>query len=97
MPFWTTGIKQGEAKDFSITINREKEFDQDVTLKFNGLPKGVTVEPGDALNKNGQGEAKFVLKASNDASLGDFAINVTGHPTKGVDVSHEFKFTVAKK
>jgi hypothetical protein len=97
MPFWTTGLKQGEAKAFSITISREKRFDQDVTLKFAGLPKGITVDPVGAVIKNGEAEAKFVLKASDDAALGDFAINVTGHPTKGVDVTHEFKFTVAKK
>lgn len=97
MPFWTTGLKQGEAKVFSITINREKRFDQDVTLKFAGLPKGITVDPTGSVIKNGETEAKFVLKASDDAALGDFAINVTGHPTKGADVSHEFKFTIAKK
>lgn len=97
MPFWTTGLKQGEAKDVSISISREKRFDQDVTLKFDGLPKGVTIDPADAVIKNGQPEAKFVLKAAADAALGDFAIKVTGHPTKGADASHEFKFTIAKK
>jgi hypothetical protein len=97
MPFWTTALKQGEAKAVSIAIDREKRFDQDVTLKFEGLPKGVTVEPADAVIKNGTGEAKFVVKAADDAALGDFAVKVTGHPTKGADATHEFKFTVAKK
>jgi hypothetical protein len=97
MPFWTTGLKQGEAKDITISINREKQFDQDVALKFSGLPKGVTVDPADAVIKNGQPEAKFVIKATDDAPLGDFSVMVTGHPTKGADASHEFKFTIAKK
>ena len=97
MPFWTTGLKQGETKAFSIAITREKRFDQDVTLKFDGLPKGITVEPTGNAIKNGETEAKFVLKAADDAALGDFAVTVTGHPTKGVDVSHGFKFSVAKK
>jgi hypothetical protein len=97
MPFWTTGLKQGETKAVSITIAREQKFDQDVTLKFDGLPKGITVEPSSAVIKNGETEAKFVLKAVDEAALGDFRAMVTGHPTKGADASHEFKFTVAKK
>jgi hypothetical protein len=94
MPFWTTGLKQGESKAVAITITRDKRFDQDVTLKFDGLPKGVTVEPAGAVIKNGEAEAKFTVKAADDAGLGDFAVQVTGHPTKGADASHEFKFTV---
>lgn len=97
MPFWTTALKQGETKAVSITISRDKRFDQDVALKFDDLPKGVTVEPVGAVIKNGETEAKFALKAADDASLGDFAVKVTGHPTKGADTTHEFKFTVAKK
>jgi hypothetical protein len=97
VPFWTTGIKQGEAKAFTIGITRDKRFDQDVTLKFDGLPKGLTVEPAGEAIKNGDPDAKFVLKAADDAALGDFSIKVTGHPAKGADATHEFKFTVAKK
>jgi len=97
MPFWTTALKQGETKAVSIAISREKQFDQDVTFKFDGLPKGITVEPASTVIKNGEPDAKFALKATDDAALGDFSIMVTGHPTKGADASHEFKFTVAKK
>jgi hypothetical protein len=35
--------------------------------------------------------------AKDDASLGDFTIKVTGHPTKGADATNEFKITVAEK
>jgi hypothetical protein len=73
MPFWTTGLKQGEAKAVSITLTRDKRFDQDVTLTFDGLPKGVTVDPTSAVIKNGEAEAKLVLKAADAAALGDFA------------------------
>ncbi len=97
MPFWTTGLKQGETKAVSISINRDKRFDQDVTLKFDGLPKGVTVEPAGAVIKHGEAEAKFSMKAADDAPLGDYVVKVTGHPTKGADASHDFKFDVAKK
>lgn len=96
-PLWTTSLKQGETKAVSISINRDKQFDQDVTLTFDALPKGVTVEPARAVIKNGETEAKFALKATDEASLGDFDVRATGHPTKGADVTHDFKFTVAKK
>jgi len=97
MPFWTTGLKQGETKGFTIAISREPKFDQDVALKFEGLPKGVTVEPADHVIKNGQPEAKLNLKAADDAPLGDFAVKLIGHPSKGVDATHDFKFTISKK
>ena len=81
----------------SIGISRDKRFDQDVTLKIDGLPKGVTAEPTSVVIKPGDADAKFALKAADDASLGDFTITMTGHPVKGADATHDFKFTVAKK
>lgn len=97
VPFWTTSLKQGEAKSVSITINRDKRFDQAVTVKIDNLPKGITVEPASAVVKTGEPDAKFVLKADSEAGLGDFEVKVIGHPAQGVDATHEFKFTVAKK
>jgi hypothetical protein len=97
VPFWTTALKQGEAKAVSITIARDKRFDQDVTLRMEGLPKGISVEPTGVVIKSGETSGNFSLKADADAPLGDFAVTVTGHPAKGADASHSFKFTVAKK
>jgi hypothetical protein len=34
---------------------------------------------------------------TDDPALGDFVVKVTGHPVKGVDATHEFKFAIAKK
>ena len=96
-PFWTTGLKQGETKNVAVGISRDKQFDQDVTLKFDGLPKGITVEPANGVIKHGEAESKLVLKATDDAALGDFSVKVTGHPAKGADVTQDFKFTVSKK
>jgi hypothetical protein len=97
VPFLSTTLAQGDTKGVSIGIKRDKNFDQDVTLKFADLPKGVTLDPASPVIKHGDTEAKFTLKGADDASLGDFAIQVTGHPTKGADASNEFKLTVAKK
>ena len=95
--FWNTALKQGEAKAVAVGINRDKRFDQEVTLKITGLPKGVTADPSTVVIKTGDADAKFTLKASDDAAIGDFAATLTGHPTAGADATHEFKFSVAKK
>jgi hypothetical protein len=47
--------------------------------------------------KHGDTDAKVTLKAAPDASLGEFTIKVTGHPTTGSNATSEFKVTVAKK
>jgi hypothetical protein len=96
-PFLSPTLKQGEAKAVAIGIKRDKAFDQDVTLSFADLPPGVTVEPAGPAIKNGDADAKFSLKAADDAALGTFTVKVTGHPTAGADATREFKFTVAKK
>jgi uncharacterized membrane protein len=97
VPTFSTSLKQGEEKSVAISINREKNFDEDVTLKFADLPKGVTLEPAVPVIKHGETEAKLMLKCESDAALGDFGIKVTGHPVKGADASHNLKITVAKK
>jgi hypothetical protein len=97
VPFLSTTLKQGDTKAVSIGIKRDKNFDQDVTLQFADLPKGVTLEPASSVIKRGDTEAKLTFKAADDASLGNFGVKVMGHPTKGADASTEFKLTVAKK
>jgi uncharacterized membrane protein len=96
-PNLATQLKQGESKAVAIGINRGKNFDQDVTLKFENLPKGVSIEPAHPVIKHGDTEAKLAIKATDDAAVGEFGIKVTGHPAKGSDASNEFKVAVAKK
>jgi hypothetical protein len=92
----STSLKQGETKAVSIGIRRGTNFQEDVTLKFADVPQGVTLDPASPAIKHGESETKVTLKAAADASLGDFTVKVTGHPTKGVDGSTEFKISVAK-
>jgi uncharacterized membrane protein len=96
-PNLATKLKQGEPKAIAIGINRGKNFDQDVTLKFENLPKGMSIEPAHPVIKHGETEAKLTIKATDDAAIGEFAIKVTGHPAKGADASNEFKITVDEK
>jgi hypothetical protein len=97
VPSLSTALKQGETKATSIGIQRGTNFDEQVTLIFASMPRGVTLDPPSPVIKRGETEAKVALTAANDASLGDFTLNVTGHPTKGADASNELKITVAKR
>jgi len=97
VPMMSTKLKQGETKELAIDVARGKNFSEDVELKFSGVPKGVTVDPANPVIMHSDKEAKFTVKAADDAALGDFTVKVTGHPTSGADATNEFKMTVAKK
>jgi hypothetical protein len=97
VPRLSTTIHQGETKEVAIGIERGKNFEGDVTFEFADGPEGVTIESSSPIIKHGDTAAKATLKAAADASLGDFTVKVTGHPTKGPDSTSEFKITVAKK
>jgi uncharacterized membrane protein len=96
LPLLSTEIKQGEKKSVAFDIKRNKSFDQDVTLSFGELPKGVTVDASNPVIKSGETESQVAFTAASDAALGDFTIKVTGHPTKGTDTTGDFKLTVTK-
>ena len=97
VPRMSTTLHQGETKEVAIGIERGKNFEGDVTLTFADGPEGVTIESASPIIKHGDTEAKVTLKATADASLGDFTVKMTGHPTEGPDATSEFKLTVAKK
>jgi len=97
VPTFATKLKQGEAKGDTIGIRRGKNFDEDVTLKFDQLPQGVSIDPASPVIKHGENETKITIKAAADAALGDFTVKVTGHPTKGTDAVHDMKITIEKK
>ena len=90
-------LRQGEAKAVSISIKRALNFAEDVTLQFADMPKGLTVDNATPVIMHGDSEARFVLTASDDASLGDFSLVVTGHPTRGLDATNSLKITVDKR
>jgi len=97
VPRLSTTLHQGETKEVAIGIERGKNFEGDVTFEFANGPEGVTIEAASPIIKHGDTAAKVTLKATADASLGDFTVKVTGHPTTGPDSTSEFKITVAKK
>jgi uncharacterized membrane protein len=97
VPLLSTKIKQGGAAKVTVGIKRGKNFGQDVTLKLEGLPEGVSVEPADPAIKHGDKDVKLTFTAADDAALGDFTVKVTGHPETGGDATNKVKLTVQKK
>jgi uncharacterized membrane protein len=97
VPTLSTKLKKGESKVVNIAIDRGKNFDQDVTLRFDNLPQGVTIDPRSPMIKHGDKEATITVRAADDAAIGDFTINVTEHPATGIDATSELKITVEKK
>ncbi len=91
-------VKQGESKDIDIAIDRGKNFDQDVALKFSDLPTGISIDPSAPTIKHGDKDVKVTVKAADDAAIGDFKnVKVTGHPDKGSDTTVDMKISVSKK
>ncbi len=97
VPRLAPSLTQGETQMVSIGIKRDESFDQDIALTFGEMPTGVTLEPAAPVINRGDAEVQVAFTASDDASLGDFDVKVTGHPTEGADASSEFKLTVAQK
>jgi uncharacterized membrane protein len=97
VPTFSTKLKQGESKVVDISIKRGKNFDEDVALKFDSVPHGVTIDPASPVIKHGDNETKITVKAADDAALGDFTVKVTGHPAKGADAASDLKLTIGKK
>lgn len=93
----TTKLKQGETQEAVIGIKRGKNFEEDVVLVFDDLPQGVTVEPASPTIKKGDENAKVMVKAKEDAALGDHTIKVKAKPTKGKEATNEVKVSVSKK
>jgi hypothetical protein len=97
VPRTSTTIDQGGTKEVTVGIKRGKNLDQEVTLAFTDLPKGLTIDPATPAIKQEETETTVKVTATDDASLGDFSVKVTGHPTKGGDATVDLKLTVAKQ
>ena len=96
VPTFSTKLKQGETKVVTIGLKRGKNFSDDVQLKFDNVPKGVSIDPVAATIKASETEAQIKIKVADDAAVGDFTVKVMGEPSKGPAATNELKITVAK-
>jgi hypothetical protein len=90
-------IKQGETDDVKVTIKRDGGWDEDVSVKFDNLPKGVKVSAGGDKIAKASTDGTFTLAADADAEPVDnhaVTLKVKGG---GIEADHALKITVKKK
>lgn len=94
-PSTETSLKQGEEKEVDITVDRSKDFKQDVTLTFKS-DKGVTVTPPTTTVKANEKDTKVRVKvaAAKDAPVGEATVHVAAKPETGDTTSVEFRVNV---
>jgi uncharacterized membrane protein len=88
-------LKQGEAKEEKVNLNREGGFNEPVKLEFKDDKKGLTFEPQEI--KADAKEVVIKIHADDKADLGEHEVTVTGTPAKGEKASFTFKVKVEKK
>jgi len=94
-------VTAGKTEDINVMVER-KGFDSDVTIKFEDLPKGTSIDGGESQKiDKGSKEKKFTLKADSKAdAVKDHVTKVTGTFNDGKkdhSVSKDVKVTVNKK
>jgi hypothetical protein len=92
----TVDLKQGEAKEVDVKIDRGTTFNEPVTISFDSLPEGVTMEPASAKIESGHDKAIFKVKTTNNTPVGDKTIKVVATPKTGEATQEELKIKVEK-
>ena len=95
-PATATTIKQGTTQTIELSLSRDKEFKEDVTLKAEA-PKGLTATVKQGTVKASEDiKPQIEVKADKDAAIGEHTIKITGTPAKGSNATTEFKVKVEK-
>jgi hypothetical protein len=89
-------LKRGDTATVTVSIDRGG-FRDAVDVKFEDLPKGVTVQDKDHKIATGDSSAKFTLKAADDAELGEKTVKVIVTGSGGIKTDSAFKVTVKDK
>jgi len=97
VPTLATRVTQGESKTAKIGLSRGSKFREDVTLRFENVPQGISIDPLSPSIASGESDAAVNITADADAAAGDFSIKVIGHPTTGADATSELKLVVSQK
>jgi uncharacterized membrane protein len=98
-PITTTHLKQGESKKVDVSVDRGRDFKEDVMLTFKPDGKGVTVTPESHTLKASDKDTKVevTVAAAADAKIGDYHIRVTGKPEAGPETHADFTVNVKGK
>jgi uncharacterized membrane protein len=94
-PGTATDIKQGDKQEVKLSLDRGKDFKEDVTLKFEA-PKGIIVEPESKVVPASDKEVIIKVGTAPDATEGKHTVTVTGTPKSGKSVTTKFDLNVKK-
>ena len=89
-------VTQGKTENSVIGITRGKDFGQDVSLKFEDIPAGITLNPLVPTILHDQKDTTITVKAAEDAVAGDYTVRITGHPVKGDDSKGKLMLRIEK-
>jgi len=90
VPLFDTSVKQGEVQTVTVSLQRGKNFKQDVTLQINAT-KGISVAPTDvSVKASDKPELQLRIEAAKDAAIGEYRVQVKGTPKTGEATSVQF-------
>jgi uncharacterized membrane protein len=96
-PDLATTVKQGDTQEVKLTVDRGKDFKEDVKLRI-AVPddaKGLTVDPADPVVKAGDKENLTIkVHAAKDATIGEHTLHITGVPEAGLATPVDVKVSV---
>jgi uncharacterized membrane protein len=89
-----TNLKPGEEKTVVLTVRRDNNFTQPVTLKADSQSPKVDARIDKTRMENADKEVTLTVKAAADAPKGTHVIKVTGTPAQGQPTSLDVKVEV---
>jgi hypothetical protein len=93
----SVSVTQGRQEHTSVSLNRGRAFDQAVTVSFKADSPGLKIVPESKQIPAGEKKMDVTVEASENATVGDHVIDVTGQPSAG-DATHvRMTVTVKKK
>ena len=94
VPSTATDIQAGGSQSVTVSIDREDQFNEAVTLQFTA-PQGIQVEPQQHELTAGVDEADVTITVDPTAQPGEHRISVTATPASGQNpVTSEFMVEV---
>jgi uncharacterized membrane protein len=96
-PTMSTTIKQGDKQSVKITLNRNKDFKQNVKLSAKSADEKVKPDfAKDMIAMSDPAEVVLTIDVAKDTPTGDHTIHVTGTPDGGKPTSVDVKIKVDK-
>ena len=94
VPAFDTTVKQGEVQTVAVTLQRGKNFKQDVTLQVSAT-KGISVAPTDvSVKASDKPDVQLRVDAPKDAAIGEYRVSVKGTPRTGEPAAVDFTVKV---